>query len=110
MYKIRQRLRRRVRVRKQETNRKRAKITKEREERKGNRNRERERERERERRKAKRSFIIDQRNRVSLPSPIAHSIQAVLRLPIKNTSFACLFVTQPRPVDTRYTMYSAYTR
>lgn len=35
------------------------------------------------RRKAKRSFIIDQRNRVSLPSPIAHSIQTVFDFPLK---------------------------
>jgi len=27
-----------------------------------------------------------------------------LRLPIKNTGFACLFVMQPRPAGTRYTM------
>lgn len=39
--------------------------------------------REAVRRKAKRSFIIDQRNRVSFPSPIAHSIQAVFDFPLK---------------------------
>lgn len=51
------------------------------------RKREKEKKREektgRETVRRKRSFIIDQRNRVSLPSPIAHSIQAVFDLLLK---------------------------
>jgi len=43
----------------------------------------RERERNTVRKKAKKSFIIDQRNRVLLPSPIAHSIQVVFDFPLK---------------------------
>jgi len=70
----------------------------------------RERERNTVRKKMKKSFIIDQRNRVLLPSPIAHSIQAVFDFPLKIRASPCLFVMQPRPAGTRYTMlYSTYT-
>lgn len=55
--------------------------------------------------KGKQSFIIDQRNRVSLPSSIAHSIQAVFDFPLKiPASSVYVFVTKPRPAGTRYTM------
>jgi len=111
MYKIRQQLGRCVRVCKgwESEDRARDRWKKSKDNEKEKKRREREREKHSEKKGEEKFHYWSKKPSVASLSDSSF-YSGCLRLPIKNTGFACLFVMQPRPAGTRYTMLRCIRR